>query len=65
MKAIRLLDLASKAFRANDNEIVEVGNRINETIVNSSRYLMFMPNIRATREPTLLISNAKKAFNPL
>ena len=70
MKATGLLDLALKAFRADDNEVVGVDGRANRTVVNlfknkKSRNLAHMSNIRAIREPNFLIPNAKKAFNYL
>ena len=70
LKATRSLDLALKAFKTNNNKIVGVGNKANKTIVNSSknnksRNLMYILNIGAIKEPTFLISNAKKAFNYL
>ena len=53
-------------FRTDDNKIVDGGNgRANKTVINSSKNLMPMPNIKATREFTFLISNAKKVFNYL
>ena len=59
-------ELAQKMFRADDNKVVGGGGgKTNETVRNSSRKLTHMPNIGATGEPNLLISNAKKAFNYL
>ena len=59
---------ASKAFRADDDEVV--GGRANETVVNSSkndksRNSTRVPNIGATGEPNFLTPDAKKAFNHL
>ena len=70
LKTTRSSDSASKAFRADDNEVVGGGGRANETVVNLSknnkfRNSMRVSNIRATREPNFLTSNAKKAFNHL
>ena len=71
LKITRLLELAPKMFKANDNEVVGDGNnRANETVVNlfknkKSRKLICMPNIEAIRKSNFLIPNAKKAFNPL
>ena len=57
---------ASKTFRVDDNEIVSDGGiRTNETVRNSSRKSMYMPNIRAIGESNFLTPNAKKAFNYL
>ena len=71
LKIIGLSNLASKTFRANDNELVG-GNsdRANKTVMNlfknnKFRNLTCMPNIGATGEPNLLIFDAKKAFNHL
>ena len=60
-------------FRAGDNEFVEVGDRADETIRNSSKFtksknnksenLMHVLNIEAIGEPTFLTLNAKKTFN--
>ena len=66
--------LASKAFRADDNKVVDDGSsRANEIIVNSSnslknnksRNLTYISNIGAIRKSTFLTSGAKKAFNYL
>ena len=73
MKAIWLLDLTSKAFIANKNKVVGIGGRINEMVINfsnkfknnKSRNLTYMANIKATRKPIFLTSNAKSAFNYL
>ena len=70
LKITRFLDLVLKLFKNNNNEVVKVGDRINKIIIhssknNKSKNLMYMPNIRATREFTLLISNIKKVFNYL
>ena len=63
-------ELAPKTFRANNNEVVGVGGKANETVVNlsknnKSRNLTRIPNIGATEKPNFLIPNAKKAFNYL
>ena len=71
LKTTRLLELASKAFRADKNQIITSGgSRANRTIVNlsknkKSKKSTCMSNIRATREPNFLTSNAKKTFNQL
>ena len=57
-------ELAPKAFRADDNEIVGGGDG-SETIRNSSRKSTRMPNIGAIGEPNFLTPDAKKAFNHL
>ena len=56
----------SKAFKTDDNKIVDGGgSRTNKTVVNSSRNLTCISNIEAIREPIFLTSNAKKTFNHL
>ena len=57
--------MALKTFKADDNEIIRVDSRINKTVINSSKNLMYVPNIRAIGKFTLLTFNAKKAFNYL
>ena len=61
-------ELAPRAFRAGNNEVVGGGD--DKTVVNlskneKSRKLTRMPNIGATEEPNFLIPDAKKAFNHL
>ena len=66
MKISELLDLAPKVFEANDNKIAgSSNNRTNKTVINFSKNLMYMPNIRAIKEPIFLIPNAKKINNYL
>ena len=71
LKTIRSSDSASKAFRADDNEVVcSGGGKANETVMNSSKNNKSknstrVPNIKATGEPNFLTPNAKKAFNHL
>ena len=61
-------ELASKAFKADNDEVVNGGgSRANRTIMNlsknkKSRKLMRVPNIGATKEPNFLTPNAKKSF---
>ena len=63
--------MTSKAFRADSNEVVgDSGSRANETVMNlsknkKSRKLIYLPNIRAIREPNFLTPNAKKSLNHL
>ena len=58
--------MASKAFRADDNEVVDSGSdRANKTVRNLSKKSTRMPNIGATKEPNFLTPNAKKTFNHL
>ena len=57
-------------FRVDKNELVEVDNRANVTVVNLSknkktRNLIYILNIKATKKPNFLTPNAKKAFNHL
>ena len=71
MKITRLLKLASKAFKVDDNKVVNNDtDRANKTIVNmsknnKSKKLMHLPNIGAMVELNFLTSNAKKVFNHL
>ena len=66
-------ELAPKAFRADNDEVVgNDGGRANKTVVDlskskneKSRKSTRMPNIKATREPNFLTPNAKKALNHL
>ena len=70
MKSIELLNLALKAFKIDNDEIVEIDNKANKIVVNlfknnKLRNLMHMPNIKAIKKPIFLIPNAKKVFNNL
>ena len=71
LKITKSLDLALKAFKANNNKVVNNdGNKTNKTIVNlyknnKSRNLTRMPNIKAMKKSTFLTFNAKKTFNYL
>ena len=70
LKATRLLDLAPKAFRANNNEVIGIGGRANRMIVNLSknkkfRNLTHVLNIKVIKKSIFLTFNAKKAFNYL
>ena len=59
-------ELTLKKFKADNNKIVDDGSsKVNETVKNSSRKLMRLPNIRTTGKPNFLTPNAKKAFNYL
>ena len=63
-------ELAPRAFRTSNNEVVGGGGRVDETVVNLSknekfRKSTYMPNIGATGEPNFLTPNAKKIFNYL
>ena len=57
--------MALKAFKANNNKVVIVSDRINKTVINLSKNSTHMLNIRAIKEPTFLIPIAKKTFNHL
>ena len=66
--------MAPKLFKADDNKFVNSGgSRANKTVMNSfnqlknnkSRNLMYMPNIKTTKEPIFSNLNAKKVFNYL
>ena len=70
LKTTKLSNLASKGFRADDNEVVGVGGRANGTVVNLSKNkisknLTCVLNIGATGEPNFLTPDVKKAFNHL
>ena len=70
MNVTRLLNLAVKVFKDNDNKVIEIDGRAKETIVNlfknnKSQKLTCMPNIKAIKEPTFSILNTKKTFNYL
>ena len=71
MKTIELSELASKVFRADNNEVVNSGgSRVNKTIMNlfknnKSRKLICVLNIEATRKLNFLTPNTKKIFNHL
>ena len=65
LKTTELWDLASKAFKTNNNEFIEVSNKANKTVVNLSKDSICISNNEATKELILLILNAKKAFNYL
>ena len=58
--------MALKTLKVNNNKVVTGGsNRANKTVVNSSKNLTYMPNIKAIKESTFLIFNTKKTFNYL
>ena len=70
LKAIKPSNLALKAFKADDNEIIEIGGKANKTVINlfknkKFKNLTYMPNIKAIEEPIFLTSNVKKTFNYL
>ena len=70
LKTTESSELASKAFRADDDEVVDGGGRANETVMNlsknnKSRNSTRVLNIGATRKPNFLTLDAKKAFNYL
>ena len=66
-------ELALRAFRASNNEVIEGGgSKADETVVNlskskneKSKKSIHMPNIGAIEEPNFLTSDAKKAINYL
>ena len=62
--------MALKIFKANDNEIVKIGDRANKMVVNlskneKSKNLIRIPNIKVIKKFIFLTFNAKKAFNQL
>ena len=59
-----------KAFKVNDNKVVEFSSRANQTIVNSFKNnkfknLTYITNLKDMEEPIFLTSNAKKTFKHL
>ena len=74
-KATASSDLAQKTFKADDDEVVGVCGRAEETFNNlfkskkskndKSEILTRSSDIRATREPMFLTLGAKEAFNQL
>ena len=52
-------------FIANNNKIVEVGDRANKTVGSLFRNSMYMPNIKVIKKPSFLTPDAKKVFNYL
>ena len=65
MNTSGLSNLVLKIFKIDKNEIVEIGDRVNKTVIYSSKNSTHMPNIEVIRKPTLVIPNIKKAFNYL
>ena len=52
-------------FNTDNNKTVgDGGDRNNETIVNLSRNLIYIPNIEARKKSTFPTPNCKKVFNP-
>ena len=69
LKIIRLLDSVPKIFRLDNNKVIKNSdNKVNIIIVNlfnksknnKSRNLMYLQNIRATKEPIFLTLILKK-----
>ena len=57
-------------FKPDNNKIVEISGRANETVANlsknnKSRKSIQVPNIRTIRESNLITPNPKKTFNYL
>ena len=65
LKITRLLDLVLKVFKADKDKIVSSDDRANKMIVNLSRNLTYISNIKALKKSIFLILNTKKAFNYL
>ena len=66
LEIAKLLNLALKVFKTDDNEIVIGDNdKTNKTVVNLSKNLMYMLNIGTIKKPIFLTPNAKKIFNYL
>ena len=50
-------------FKAENNKVIGVSDsRNNETVVNLSKNLIHMPNIKATKEPIFPTVDIKKIF---
>ena len=59
--------LALKAFRVDNNEVIEVGSKANRMVVNlsknkKSKKLTHMPNIGAMGKSNFLTPNAKESL---
>ena len=71
LKITRILNLAPKVFKANNNKVIRVNSdRANEIVVNSSNKLKNEKSknqmcIGAIRKSIFLIFNAKKTFDNL
>ena len=65
LKATESSNLAPKALKADDDKVVEVDNRANKMVVNLSKNLTHVPNIKAIGKSNFLTSNTKKTFNYL
>ena len=67
LKTIEFFEkLAPKVFRANNNKIVDDGSiKTYKIVMNLSKNLIYMPNIKATKKLILVILDAKKTFNHL
>ena len=70
LKITELSNLALKAFKVDNNEVVEDGDRVNKIVVNlsktnKSKNLIYISNIGAIKKPAFSITNIKKTFNRL
>ena len=65
LKTTRLSDKSVlKAFKIDNTKVVDGDSgRANETVMNSFRTLIHMPNIGAIEKSTFLTLDAQKAFN--
>ena len=62
--------MASKVFKADDNNVIKVGSRTNKMILNlfqnnKFKNLMYIQNIGATKKYIFFTFNVKKRFNTL
>ena len=62
--------MASKAFKTDNNKVVGITDKTNQTVINlyknnESRNLTYIPNIKPIEKPIFLTPKAKKAFNYL
>ena len=53
------------AFKADNNKVVKMDRKANKTVVNLSKNLILMPNIKAIEEIIFLTPNVRKVFNHL
>ena len=65
LKITKLSKLALKAFKANENKMIKIDNKLNKTIINLFRNLTYMLNIGAIEELIFLILYIKKVLNYL
>ena len=52
-------------FKANNNEVVKIDNRVNKMVINFFRNLTYISNIKATKKLIFLTPIIKKIFHYL